>query len=143
MPRASKTKQPAQLKKQVKSTNKSTAKVRKTSRNSGVSEKGWEVSQIIGIRMKNNKLEYSVHWENYPLRKATWEEESNVDNCEDLVKHFSGAKKVLEKLPKYKKTTKKPTSDDEEEYEVESVNGARIDVKQEGKITAYVSTEKS
>lgn len=123
-------------KKKLEFTNKSTAEV---SEKSNKKEKVFEVSKIIGIRIKKNQLEYSIHWKNYTLREATWESESNVDKCDDLIKQFANAKKSLEQLPKNKKSEKTPAKTDDDEFEVESINGVRIDVKKQGQVTANVS----
>ena len=38
--------------------------------------------------MVRGKTQYLVKWKNYAIKEATWQTETNCENCKDLVKIF-------------------------------------------------------
>jgi hypothetical protein len=48
----------------------------------------YEVEQIIDSRLHRNKLQYLVHWKGYTVMDRTWEPQSNLTNCQNLIEQF-------------------------------------------------------
>lgn len=80
----------------------------------------WEVEKILKERKRRKKKEYLVKWVGIP--NPTWEPESSLDNCEELLKEYllnevikkctknekKNAKSPNPKSPKSQKMNKKP-----------------------------------
>ena len=53
-------------------------------------EELWEVQDILDRKMgRNRQWSYKVHWKGYPMERAQWVLESNLDNCRDTVDAFN------------------------------------------------------
>ena len=48
----------------------------------------YEVEKIIATRKKNKKTEYLIKWKGYDDSENTWEPESNLSQCKQLIKQF-------------------------------------------------------
>ena len=49
----------------------------------------YEVDEILNSRMRSSKLQYLVHWKDYPTRvNWTWEPESNITHAPEVIKDF-------------------------------------------------------
>jgi hypothetical protein len=51
-------------------------------------EEEYVVESIIDSRLFRGKLQYLVHWQNYPISHRTWELAENVENAPELVVQF-------------------------------------------------------
>ncbi|EGO03080.1 hypothetical protein SERLA73DRAFT_24846, partial [Serpula lacrymans var. lacrymans S7.3] len=43
----------------------------------------YEVEEVLDSRLKRGKLEYLVHWKNYPKEERTWEPKQHLNNSPD------------------------------------------------------------
>jgi hypothetical protein len=48
----------------------------------------YEVEDIVDHKMVGNTLYFYVKWLGYPYSDCTWEEESNLDNCEEILHKY-------------------------------------------------------
>lgn len=49
----------------------------------------YEVEEIIGKRIKNNRVEYQIKWLGFDDEKDyTWEPEANLQSCLQMVEDF-------------------------------------------------------
>ena len=48
----------------------------------------FEVEAILGERKVRGKHQFLVKWKNYSLDKASWQTETNCENCPDLIKSY-------------------------------------------------------
>jgi len=48
----------------------------------------YEVENILDMKTKHKKKYYLVKWKGYPLYDATWEPESNLTNCHEILQKF-------------------------------------------------------
>ena len=53
----------------------------------------FEIKRIIGIRFidDQNSIEFKLEWKGYPIEDATWEPESHLFGCDDLIKEFQSS----------------------------------------------------
>lgn len=51
-------------------------------------EEEYEAEAILEDKRRNNRREYLVLWKGYPREDATWESESNLTNCKDLLQEY-------------------------------------------------------
>ena len=91
----------------------------------------FEVEKILKSRTKNNKKEYLIKWVGY--KRPTWEPESNVNNCEELLKKF-----LLQENGK--KCTKNAKTTDESQKKLKNEKKIKPKNKKIGKI---ISTKKT
>ncbi len=53
-----------------------------------LSEKEWEVEELLSKRIKEGKIEYLIKWKNYDVEQSTWEPIVNLVNCTKLIEFF-------------------------------------------------------
>lgn len=54
----------------------------------------YQVEDILDVRVVRNKRQFLVKWEGYPIQEATWEPESNLVNCVDVLNGFLARRKL-------------------------------------------------
>jgi hypothetical protein len=54
-------------------------------------EKEYVVESILDSRLYRGKLQYFIHWRNYPVSARTWEPEENVQNAPQPIERFHKA----------------------------------------------------
>ena len=50
--------------------------------------KEWKVEKILDKYKHYKKTQYLVKWHGFPDHKNSWEKESNLRNCKDLLEEF-------------------------------------------------------
>ena len=56
-------------------------------------EEEYEAEEILEDKQRNNRREYLILWKGYPREDATWEPESNLTNCKDLLREYKRKRK--------------------------------------------------
>jgi hypothetical protein len=51
----------------------------------------FEVEEVLDSRVRYGKLQYLVHWKDWPISSRTWEPQANLANAPDLVDKFHRA----------------------------------------------------
>ena len=52
-------------------------------------EKRWNVEEVLQMRVLENKKEYLMKWEGYPMEESTWEPEKRLmEDCPGKVKRY-------------------------------------------------------
>ena len=51
----------------------------------------YEVEEVLDSRIRRRKLQYYVHWKNWPISERTWEPPDNLANAQALVDDFHRA----------------------------------------------------
>ena len=54
----------------------------------------YEVEAIIRHKVTGARRHYLVAWKDYPLHEATWEPESNLTHCSDLLSEYLQRKRA-------------------------------------------------
>lgn len=99
----------------------------------------YEVEDILGHKIVNNKTYYHVKWKGYPIEEATWEIESNL-NCDQILNKYlksyenyiDSAQLPGKPIPIPKRVLKiKKSKDDEIVYVVQYKDGKTADVTSE------------
>ncbi len=50
-----------------------------------------EVERLAGHRVVRGKRQFLVQWKGYPVWESTWEPESGLGNCKQLLKEYKKA----------------------------------------------------
>lgn len=66
------------------------------------SDSEYEVEAIRDRRVRDGKIQYLIKWKNWPEISNTWEDESNLEGCRELLADF--LKKRFQKKKKEKKS---------------------------------------
>ncbi|XP_031826967.1 suppressor of variegation 3-9 isoform X2 [Nomia melanderi] len=75
----------------------------------------WEVEQILGKKQQGDQLLYLIKWKNWGNEYNTWEPESNLINCSDMLEEFK--RNRLKLLTTFqKKANFYPTKQDIEKF---------------------------
>lgn len=62
----------------------------------------YEVEEIVGKKMEQNKAFFLIKWKSWSTEYNTWEPSENLTNCSELLKEFEDNRlKLLEKFQKY------------------------------------------
>lgn len=56
-------------------------------------EEEYEAEEILEDKIRNNRREYLILWKGYSREDATWEPESNLTNCKDLLRQYKRGQK--------------------------------------------------
>lgn len=56
----------------------------------------YEIESILKHKMVANTIYYMVKWKGYELSDATWEPESHLETCEDLLRKYKKNNGLLE-----------------------------------------------
>ena len=86
------------------------------------------IERILDRRRVNDRLEYKIKWEGYPMSQSTWEPLSNLQTAKELVdeydrlhplqnKKLTGIKRLRQGAIKVKKNNNKSNKVEEEEEE--------------------------
>ena len=86
------------------------------------------IERILDRRRVNDRLEYKIKWEGYPMSQSTWEPLSNLQTAKELVdeydrlhplqnKKLTGNKRLRQGAIKVKKNNNKSNKVEEEEEE--------------------------
>ena len=54
----------------------------------------YQVEEIIGFRLVNNKEEYKIKWQDFPIEESTWEPVNNLSNVKYLVQKYNKENKI-------------------------------------------------
>lgn len=74
----------------------------------------YDVKDIIGHRIRKNKREFMIHWENYSINRSSWEVEEHLDGCVDLLQNYCRTKRL--KYTKIKSKFGEPSSSSDERH---------------------------
>ena len=66
-------------------------KTKQTNKNesSSSSDNNYEVEAIVGRKRMKDGYKYLIHWKGFPSSEDTWEPESALNNCQDLIKEYN------------------------------------------------------
>ena len=56
-------------------------------------EEEYEAELILDDKIRNNRREYLIKWKDWPREDASWEPESNLEHCQDLLRQYKQAKR--------------------------------------------------
>jgi hypothetical protein len=77
----------------------------------GVEE--WEVESILNKRVRRNKVEYLVHWKEFPVSDDEWVREDQLENSPQLIQDFEKTLQANEphttRKPRHRRSKKKST----------------------------------
>ena len=60
------------------------------------------MESILDHRIKNNRVEYKIKWVGYSKNDSTWEPETNLESCPDILKNYKISKRLVEPSSKLK-----------------------------------------
>ncbi|KYR00841.1 chromo domain-containing protein [Tieghemostelium lacteum] len=72
----------------------------------------YEVEKILDKRNFKGSIQYKIKWEGFGVSDATWENEENVTNCQDLIEKFN-REHMEESAPSKKRANESDTDSNE------------------------------
>jgi hypothetical protein len=57
-------------------------------------EEEWEVEAILDDAQRNNRREYLIKWKDWGREDTSWEPESNLERCQDLLQQYKREKRA-------------------------------------------------